>query len=286
MDAPNPAFELVNADAGGPVLLSVPHAGRAYRAAHLALLRAPTERLRALEDRLVDEVARGQAHAPALIAHVPRAWIDLNRHEAEIDPGLVHGATAARVQITPKVRSGLGLIPRRLAGIGELWRTRLNIADVEARIAGHHRPYHAALAQHLETVFDRHGIAILIDLHSMPSLPPQGDGAAPPRIVIGNRFGRSAAPWVTMRAIETCERFGLSWRENSPYAGGHIVERHAAPARGIHAVQIEIDRALYLDAGGGACDPAGLALVRRFLAALIRAVQDSAAAGAWPMAAE
>jgi N-formylglutamate amidohydrolase len=141
----SPVLELIDRETGGPVILSVPHGGRDYRPEHRAQLRPPVEKLTVLEDRLVDELVAG-AGAPALIARLPRAWIDINRHEAEIDPGLVDGAVASRVMLTPKVRSGLGLIPRRLAGIGEIWRGRLPLADVEARVAEVHRPYHAMIA--------------------------------------------------------------------------------------------------------------------------------------------
>jgi N-formylglutamate amidohydrolase len=285
MDGLSPAFTIANADAGGPVLLSVPHAGRAYSSDHRARLRPPVEKLAVLEDRRIDEVGLGQVLAPALIAQAPRAWIDLNRHEAEIDPGLVDGAVASRLMLTPKVRNGLGLIPRRLAGVGELWRSRLTIAEVERRIAAIHRPYHAALKQMLAAMLDRHGVAILIDLHSMPPVAPR-DGQAAPRIVIGNRFGQTAAPWLTERVTDACARAGLSWRENSPYAGGHILERHGNPARGVHAVQIEIDRTLYLDAAQDRCDPHGLARTRAFLTGLIRDLKVSAPDCAWPLAAE
>ncbi|MBS0502348.1 MAG: N-formylglutamate amidohydrolase [Proteobacteria bacterium] len=285
MNDPSPAFTLVNADAGGPVLLSVPHAGRIYSDAHRARLRPPVERLAALEDRLVDEVALGQTLAPALTAQSPRAWIDLNRHEAEIDPGFVDGAVASRLMLTPKVRNGLGLIPRRLAGVGELWRGRLDIADIDQRIATIHRPYHAALKRMLGAMLERHGVAILIDLHSMPPVAPQ-NGEPAPAIVIGNRFGQTAAPWLTAQAADACARAGLSWRENSPYAGGHIIERHGNPARGVHALQIEIDRTLYLDAAQDRCAPHGLARTRAFLTGLVRDLQEAASGSAWPLAAE
>ena len=285
MDSPSPAFELINPDATGPVVLSVPHAGRDYTPAHRASLRPPVERIVPLEDRLVDEVARGQAGVPALIAKLPRAWIDLNRHEGEIDPGLVEGAIASRLMLTPKVRSGLGLIPRRLAGVGEIWRGRLDLAEVEGRIATAHRPYHAALKQLLDRAIARHGVAILVDLHSMPPLPHQ-NGQAGPQVVIGNRFGHAAAPWVSARVAGTCARSGLAWRENSPYPGGHIVERHGAPVRGIHAVQLEIDRSLYLCPNLAECDPAGLVRTRSILDEIISDLVAAATDSVWPLAAE
>jgi N-formylglutamate amidohydrolase len=282
---PSPAFDLIDADATGPVLLSVPHAGRDYRAEHRLKLRTPVERVMALEDRLVDELMRGLDGVPALVARLPRAWIDLNRHEAEIDPGLVEGAIASRLMLTPKVRSGLGLVPRRLAGAGEIWRSRLTLAEVEARIATVHRPYHAALRDLIDRALATQGVAVLLDLHSMPPLTAK-HGETRPRIVIGNRFGQTAAPWLTARIAATCARFDLGWRENSPYAGGHIVERHGAPLRGVHAIQLEVDRSLYLDPALDGCDPRGLAFTRDFIAAMIADLNAAALDASQPLAAE
>ncbi|NNM76629.1 N-formylglutamate amidohydrolase [Sphingomonas sp. ID1715] len=262
-------------------MLSVPHAGRDYSPAHRALVRPPVERLLALEDRLVDELVRNIPGAPVLIANAPRAWIDLNRHEAEIDPGLVDGAVASRLMLTAKVRSGLGLVPRRLAGVGEIWRGRLPLAAVEARLAELHRPYHAALRGLLQESLDAHGTAILLDIHSMPPLS-SGDA----QLVIGNRFGQSAATWVSASVARTCTRLGLSWQENTPYPGGHIVERHGAPARGIHAVQLEFDRTLYLDDEQRECDPLKLERTRRILSEIVADVKRAALDEALPLAAE
>jgi N-formylglutamate amidohydrolase len=284
MDRPSPPFDLIGRASGGPVIVSVPHAGRTYPPEHRAMLRPPVERLVALEDRLVDELA-GDLDAPTLIARLPRAWIDINRHEAEIDPGLVEGTVASRLMLTPKVRSGLGLIPRRLAGIGEIWRGRLPLADVEARLAEVHRPYHALLGELLREATAMHGIAVLLDLHSMPPLPSRNREGTP-QVVIGNRFGHSAAAWVTATIAAACARFGVGWRENSPYAGGHIVERHGLPASGMHAVQLELDRSLYLDRSLDGCDPDGLACCRRFLRAVVADLRAGAIERALPLAAD
>ena len=279
-----PPFELLNPDASGPVVLSVPHAGRDYSNAHRALIRPPVDRLLPLEDRLVDELARGVTDVPTLVARTPRAWIDLNRHEAEIDPGLVENAVASRLMLTAKVRSGLGLVPRRLTGVGEIWRGRLPLASVEARIAAVHRPYHAALRGLLDRALAAHGIAILVDLHSMPPLPRKGTPALD--LVVGNRFGQSAAAWVTGRIIASCGRLGRSVQENSPYAGGHIVERHGAPVRGVHAVQLEVDRSLYLSPDLRDVDPDKRAQMRRALAEIVADLQSAALDQGLPLAAE
>lgn len=284
MEPPSPAFSLINPDAGGPVIVSVPHAGRDYMPEQLARLRPPPERLRALEDRLVDHLIDGLSDTPILIAHTPRVWIDLNRHEAEIDPGLVEQMTASRLMLTPKVRSGLGLIPRRLADVGELWRSRLSRTDVERRIATVHRPYHAELQRLIQASLVRHTIAVLVDLHSMP--PLERFSGELPRVVIGNRYGQSAALWATASLTATCARFGLPTAENTPYAGGYIADRHGSPRTGVHALQLEIDRSLYLDASLEQVDPAKLVRVQAFIRAAIADLARAALDSALPLAAE
>lgn len=284
MAAPGPAYALTNSDCSGPVILSVPHAGRDYAPDHLARLRLPAEHLRTLEDRLVDALVHGIDTAPAVIARTPRVWIDLNRHEAEIDPGLVEQMVASQLMLTPKVRAGLGLVPRRLAGIGELWRGRLSRADVEARIAEVHRPYHAELNRLIGRSMALHGVAVLLDLHSMP--PLERPGRASPRIVIGNRYGQSAAPWATASLMATSARFGLGAAENTPYAGGYIVDRHGTPRTGVHAVQLEIDRSLYLDARLEQVDSAKIPSAQAFVRAVVEELTIAALESALPLAAE
>lgn len=282
-DPPSPAFEAIAAEADGPLILSVPHAGRDYSDALKARLRPPVERLIVLEDRRVDEVARGISGVPTLIATRPRAWIDLNRHETEIDPAMIdNGPPASRLTLSTKVRSGLGLVPRRLSGAGELWRGKLPAADLAARIAADHRPYHATLERMIARARARFGVAVLLDLHSMPPLTD----AAGTRLVIGTRFGLTAAPDYVAGIAAAATRAGVTWAENSPYAGGHIVERHGDPRRGVHAIQLELDRSLYLDARLDRCDPNGLAFTRALLRDVIHRLTDIALAGALPLAAE
>jgi N-formylglutamate amidohydrolase len=240
----------------------------------------------ALEDRYADFLAHLVTDAPVVVARHPRACIDLNRHEFELDPGMVDGAVASRLILSPKVRSGLGVVPRRLAGVGELWSGRLSLAEVEQRIATIHRPYHQMLSDLLRRARAHNGIAVLVDLHSMPGLPRPDDSVPAPAIVIGNRFGQSASGWVGACAAALCDRFGLSWRENSPYAGGFVVERHGAPARGVHALQIEIDRSLYLDANLDRPEPARLGRMQEFVAALVSELGSAALDETLPLAAE
>lgn len=246
----------------------------------LAALRAPRSALQTLEDRLVDAVAvAARRDEVMLVQRRARAWIDLNRAEDERDPRVDAGAGPV-AEPSPKLRSGLGLVPRRAAGTGELWRGRFSGAAIEARIAADHRPYHAALAAALAAQRARHGTAVLLDLHSMPPLGPRRA-----RIVIGDRFGASAAARFTRRVQAEAEALGLPCELNAPYAGGHIVERHGRPAGNVHALQLELDRSLYLNARGeaaGAGFGKAVALVRRVLAALA----DEASATSLPHAAE
>lgn len=268
-------FELFGTAAppASPVVLSVPHAGRDYPLALRTALRVPLAALAVLEDRHVDAVAHAAWGGEALLVQRrARAWIDLNRHENERDPAIDDGAAhSAQPLVSAKLRGGLGLVPRRVNGAGELWRRRFEGGEIDARIAADHRPYHAALAAALAAARARFGCAVLLDVHSMPSL---ADGA---RIVLGDRFGRSAASRFVARLEAEARAHGQPAALNVPYAGGHILDRHAAPAENIHAVQIEFDRALYLDAAGEASG-AGVAATARLLRAMIDAVADEAVA--------
>lgn len=267
-----------------PVVLSVPHAGRDYPLVLRAALRVPVAALLPLEDRHVDTLAlAAHGRETMFVQRVARAWIDLNRGERERDPGIDDGANRQAMPImSAKLRGGLGLVPRRVSGVGEIWQRRFEGAEVTARIAQDHRPYHAALADALVRARARFGVAVLLDLHSMPSIAP-GEGAA--GIVLGDRFGRSAATRFVHRLETECMAAGIACALNAPYAGGHILDAQAKPAAGIHAIQIEIDRALYLDA---ALDRPGdgLAATARLLRRMIDAVVDEALAAPAAIAAE
>jgi N-formylglutamate amidohydrolase len=262
-----------------PVVLSVPHAGRDYPLALRAALRVPVEALVVLEDRHVDAVAHAARGGETLLVQRPaRAWIDLNRAETERDPRLDEGASASGRPIdSAKLRSGLGLVPRRGGRAGDLWRRRLTDAEVTARIRADHRPYHAALARALDAARRRFGIALLLDVHSMP--PGQAD------IVFGDRFGRTAAARFVHRIEAEAEAAGFAHALNTPYSGAHILDRHGDPAHGIHAIQIEWSRALYLDAALDRPGP-GLSRVAATLGAMIDALADEAVGGPLPLAAE
>jgi len=242
---PDPPFIRIGPDGPAtPVVLSVPHSGRAYSPALLSAARLPRERLETLEDPLVDQLVwrAVAAGAVAFVAHAPRAEIDLNRDERELDPATIDPPPPAALLIqSPRTRGGLGLIPSRIAGSGAIWCGKVSGGELARRINEVHRPYHAAVADALAAARERFGAAILLDCHSMP---PRG--AREPAIVFGDRHGMSIAPDLIEAAVDAAEALGFRCARNAPYAGGYITLRHGRPEANVHALQIEIDRAAYL----------------------------------------
>lgn len=273
-------IRLGQAGARSPVVIAVPHAGRHYPPDLLAAARLPRHALETIEDRHADLLVADavSAGAVAIVARIARAYVDLNRDEREIEPALLGAAPTIPLMTSAKVSGGLGVIPSRIAAGGAVWKRPLGTAAVEARLAEVHRPYHAAVAAALDAACRTHGFAVLLDCHSMPSL-----GAAGPRIVVGDRHGRSAEPRFAAAAIQTARAAGIASARNIPYAGGHTLDRHGQPAAGRHAVQVEMDRGLYLD--DALRQPgAGLPRARRLIAAMTAALEDEGRR--YPIAAE
>jgi N-formylglutamate amidohydrolase len=266
-----------------PVVISVPHAGREYPAALRQALRVPMAAVLPLEDRHIDAVARAaRTNQTMIIQERARAWIDLNRSEDERDPKVDEGAPPRPIMHqSAKLRGGLGLVPRRASGAGDLWGRRFGDADVTRRILEDHRPYHAALSEALAAARARFGVAVLLDVHSMP---PLGTGGVA-RIVLGDRFGHSADARFVARLEAEGVAAGHATALNAPYAGGHILERHANPAGGIHAIQLEVDRSLYLDRRLD-MPGAGLAPIAALLGRMLAALTDEALASPIAAAAE
>jgi N-formylglutamate amidohydrolase len=225
-----------------PVLLSVPHSGRDYPEWLVVMASAGKASLTALEDPLVDRLVWRaiQRGCGAVIARAPRAAVDCNRAEDEVDPSVVDGAKRGRV--TARARGGLGIVPGRTQQHGYLWRRPISRDQLDERINQAHRPYHEAIEQQLALLLDRFGCALLLDCHSMPP-PPEGI----PPVVFGDCRGRTADGWISREAMAIANRCGFGAGLNDPFAGGHVIERHARPARGVHALQIELDRRTYLD---------------------------------------
>jgi N-formylglutamate amidohydrolase len=270
-----------------PVLVSVPHAGRDYPEEIFAALRLPRASLVRLEDRYADLLARNiiAEASPAIVAHRARAWIDLNRDERDLDLEMVSGAVKANYP-TPgaKQRGGLGLIPRRLSGEGDLWKGRFPIAEIDRRIVNFHRPYHTQIGEILGRMRDRFGVAILLDLHSMPPIL-QTHPVPAPSFVIGDHFGKSAASRYSELLVGHIRRHGFAAALNHPYSGDHMLRRHGKPEDNIHALQIEVDRSLYLDSD--LREPgAGVAMVSRLIGQLVAILADESSGSNILIAAE
>jgi N-formylglutamate amidohydrolase len=271
-----------------PIVLSVCHAGRHYPRDLAAQLRVPSTALRRLEDRHADGliaplVAQG---ASAIVAHAPRALIDLNRDERDIDPAMIADLPRdASLMTSAKQRGGLGLFPNSLPGVGPLWGGRLSWQEAQRRTGQIHRPYHARLAQMLDTAQGVHGNVLLLDVHSMPPLKAGRTGDRVPDIVIGDRFGASAGSRLSAVAMAVAGGWGFEAALNHPYPGSYVLERHGRPEKGRHALQIEISRALYLDDAHD--QPAdGMRSVQDMLCALVSALETELGSGRMLEAAE
>jgi N-formylglutamate amidohydrolase len=272
-----PFFRIGPARPVSPVVLSVPHAGRDYRPELLRAARLPQAAIETLEDRLVDRLIwRATANgATAFIARAPRAEIDLNRDERELDPSQVAPPlpSGGLVQ-SARTRGGIGLVPSRITGLGPIWRERISRAELDRRIEQIHRPYHAALDAALGHARARFGGAILLDCHSMPPRARgDGGGAAAAGVIFGDRHGTTIGADLLDAAVAAAQALGYRTACNAPYAGGYVVGRHGRPQGGVHALQIELDRALYLDRDLRAPGP-GFEGACRLIAAVAHALEE------------
>lgn len=272
-----------------PVLVSIPHAGRDLPSWVEREARVPVAQLARLSDPWCDLIAGPLLAAGARVvkANMLRAVADCNRHEGDMDP--VDMAIALRTQFAPpgrKARAGLGVVPTRLPGCGRLWRAPLTRDNFERRIAGLHQPYHQLLADACDEMLRSHGKLLLIDLHSMPSLPPSQGAARGVGIVIGNRHGRSADPRLAASFAQMAVDHHFAAAVNHPYPGGFIAERYGHPQRGVHAIQIEFDRALYLDGENRPADENAVRLGEWLLEAVQHSLPQLDTGEAWPIAAE
>jgi N-formylglutamate deformylase len=227
-----------------PFVFASPHSGRLYPASFVAGSHLDAVTLRRSEDAYVDILFDGAISmgAPMIAARFPRAFLDVNRAASELDPAMFHGPLDMKVDTAnARVNAGLGVIPRVVRDGAEIYRDKLAPSEAVERIERLHAAYHGALARLIDETMQRFGVAILIDCHSMPS------AASVPDIVLGDRFGASASPLATRLAESAFERHGFSVARNTPYAGGHTTHIYGRRDNGVHALQIEINRALYLD---------------------------------------
>jgi N-formylglutamate amidohydrolase len=249
--AEHPPFELHLPERFvAPVLIDSPHSGAVYPEAFLRETRLDRLTIRRSEDAHVDalclpSVARGIA---LLRAHFPRAYLDANREALELDPTMFVGPLPEGANITsPRVAGGLGTVPRIVSDRDEIYGAPIPIEDGIARIDTLWRPYHHTLGEVLERIRARFGVVVLIDCHSMPTVPRAVIGDPRAEVILGDRNGISCDPRLTDLVSALFRDAGYRVARNKPYAGGHITERYGRPARGIHALQIEMARSLYMN---------------------------------------
>ena len=236
-----------------PVVLASPHSGRDYPAEFLASARLDSHALRKSEDCFVDEIAHpaAQIGAPLLKALFPRAFLDPNREAFELDPAMFADTLPAYVNTrSPRVAAGLGTIARVVANGQDIYRSKLRFAEALDRITHYYHPYHAALKRLVDETGARFGTCLLIDCHSMPSTggPSERDAGRPRQdFVLGDCHGNACAARVTDTAERVLRDLGYSVGRNSPYAGGFTTRHYGRPRLGVHALQVEINRGLYMD---------------------------------------
>lgn len=249
-----PPFE-IREPAGGaaatPLVYASPHSGRIYPAEMMDATALDAQAIRKSEDAFVDElIAKAPDHgATLLLARLARAYMDVNREPYELDPAMFEDELPefARGR-TARVAAGLGSIARIVSEGQEIYARKLTFDEAAGRIEAAHRPYHAALGELLEQKRGAHGVAVLIDWHSMPSAAAaQARGGKGCDLVLGDRFGSACSPLLTRLVEQQFETMGYRTVRNAPYAGGYTTEHYGKPARRTHALQIEINRALYLD---------------------------------------
>lgn len=261
-----------------PLIYASPHSGRRYSPAFLAMTRLDRNELRQSEDGYVDLLFDDAPRhgSPLLRALFPRAYVDVNRARNEIDPRMFVDPDAEEVDPrSHRVRAGLGVIPRIVADGHDVYARKLRFAEARRRLSTCYDPYHAALARLIASTRDEFGCAVLIDCHSMPSL-----GGAPFRrgdraidFVLGDRYGSSCASSLTALVEHSLTRMGYVVSRNNPYAGGHVAATYGRPDEGVHVLQIEVNRALYLDEKRLARHD-GFASLREALGELIEVLSD------------
>ena len=246
-----PSYDVLRPhDQTAPFVFSSPHSGRLYPAEFLKLTRLDPQTLRKSEDCFVDRLFRGVATlgAPLLSARFPRAYLDLNREPYELDPELVEDPLPPHANTQSiRVAGGLGTVARIVADGENIYYHRLSLRSVLTRIDQLYFPFHAELNRLVDETRRLFGYAVLVDCHSMPSSAMAPGGGQRPDIVLGDRFGASADPHLSQLVRDAFAKRGFKVQMNRPYAGGYITEHHGRPVRGVHALQLEINRGLYVD---------------------------------------
>jgi N-formylglutamate amidohydrolase len=233
-----------------PFVFGSPHSGTSYPRAFLEASQLSTLDLRRSEDTYVDRLIMPavQKGAPMIAARFPRCYCDVNREPYELDPRMFSDAVPAFANTASlRVAGGLGTVPRVVGDRQPIYRRKLPIADAMERVEKLYKPYHSALRRALAQTHVRFGASVLMDCHSMPSIIRTASGTLSTDFVVGDRFGASCAPEISETIVETLRDLGFTVARNKPYAGGFITEHYGRPDKGIHAVQLEINRGLYMN---------------------------------------
>lgn len=238
--------------ASGPLIYASPHSGRRYTSEFLAMSRLDRHALRQSEDGYVDLLFEDAPRfgSPLLRALFPRAYVDVNRARDEIDARMFVDPVTEQVDgRSHRVRAGLGVIPRIVADGHDIYARKLKFSEAQRRLSLCYDPYHDALRGLIARTRENFGCAVLIDCHSMPSIggAPIRRGERPLDFVLGDRYGSSCAPSLTALVEQSLVRMGYAVSRNNPYAGGHVAALYGRPGDGVHVLQIEINRSLYLD---------------------------------------
>jgi N-formylglutamate deformylase len=247
----DPPFEIVEpATCRGPALFNSPHSGSTYPRDFMAMSRLDIGTLRRSEDSFVDELMAGVVSQgyPLMRAHFPRCFVDVNREPYELDPRMFDGRLPSFANTrSMRVAGGLGTVARVVGDAQEIYDRRIPVDDAMARIEALYKPYHRALRRLYTRLHRDFGAAMLVDCHSMPSSAGHRDERPRPEFVIGDRYGTSCVGVVAETVEQTLRGMGYTVSRNKPYAGGFITEHYGNPAAGLHAVQLEFNRALYMD---------------------------------------
>ncbi len=247
------AFSIARPQPGiaAPLVFASPHSGRIYPADMMEASALDSEAIRRSEDAYVDQLIAGAVdHGAAVIAaRLARVYLDVNREPWELDPGMFEDELPAYARgRSARVAAGLGAIARIVCEGQEIYARKLSFAEAQARVEMAHRPYHEALAGLIAEAKEAHGLAVLVDWHSMPAAAAAHAMAGRPcDMVLGDRFGGSCAPGVSRLVEKELEAMGYAVSRNAPYAGGYTTEHYGRPGRRVHALQIEVNRALYVD---------------------------------------
>jgi N-formylglutamate amidohydrolase len=233
-----------------PIIFNSPHSGSVYPDEFLSASRIDLPGLRRSEDSFMDELIGGLSGRgfPTVTVNFPRSYVDVNREPYELDPRMFAGRLPSFANTrSMRVAGGLGTIPRVVGDGQEIYRERLSVDDALARIEALYKPYHRALRRLINKAHQAFGAVVVVDCHSMPSIGVSRDEPRRPDVVIGDRYGTSCAPMLADMIEETMGRLGYSVGRNKPYAGGFITEHYGNPASGLHSVQLELNRAIYMD---------------------------------------